>query len=202
MRWQDGSTKRYNPRILYGVNGYVLLICPIYCCARGHTITMCDPCILQHFPEREVIPFVLLHRCGITRQLQRLTFQLCSQGKSFSDIESLLLVSVQDHHAQQQLMYTHHHFLHTQQSGDYRHGSLPKAYISNDLITNIFIISFDEFKDLMFHDMSEVASKVISCNHTFKLATHIGIHKHGKLVPQYDSLLSCKMRWVEYYFGS
>ena len=81
----------------------------------------------------------------------------------------------------------HHHFLHTQ-SDDYRHGSLPKSYISNDLITNIFIISFNELKDLMFHDMGELTSEVINCDHTFKFATHIGIHKHGKWAPQYDSL--------------
>ena len=186
MQWQDGSTKRYNPRCLYGINGCVVLVCPIYCCSRGHMITACDPRILRHFPEREVIPFVLLHKCGITRQLQRLVFQLCSQGKSFSDIETLLLWSVQDHYAQQQLVYTHQTIFLTQ--SDCNCPSLPTTYISNDLISNIFIISFNEFKHLMFRDMADLSSEVISCDHTFKLAAHIGIHKCGKWVPQYDSL--------------
>ena len=184
--WQDGSSMRYNPRCLYGIHGCVLLVCPIYCCARGHTITACDPRMLQHFPEREIIPFILLHKCGVTRQLQRLIFQLCSQGKSFSDIETLLLWSVQDQHAQQQLMYTHHHHFLTHSY--YHTQPIPKVYISNDLITNIFIITFNELKNLMFHDMCELTSEVVSCDHTFKLATHIGILRCGKWIPQYDSL--------------
>ena len=36
--------------------------------------------------------------------------------------------------------------------------------------------------------MCELTSEVISCDHTFKLATHIGILRCRKWIPQYDSL--------------
>ena len=83
--WQDGSSRRYYLGCIYGTRGCVVLVCQIYRCARGHFMTSCDPHTLQHFAIKEVIPFILLHKSGVTRELQLQIFRLCSQGISFSD---------------------------------------------------------------------------------------------------------------------
>ena len=36
--------------------------------------------------------------------------------------------------------------------------------------------------------MSQIQAECLSCDHTFKLASHIGIYHNGKWIPQYDSL--------------
>ena len=72
--WQDGSHARYNPRCIYGSNGCVLLISRIYRCSSSHLITSCDPSFLQKFNNRSIIPFFLLHKSGVTRELQYLIF--------------------------------------------------------------------------------------------------------------------------------
>lgn len=183
--WQDGSSRRYYPRCIYGSRGCVVLVCQIYRCARGHFMTSCDPRILQHFTRKEVIPFILLHKSGVTRELQLQIFRLCSQGRSFSDIRMLLLWSVQDDNAQR-MMYEHH----TSSSQQTEHQSrlVSNSYMSIDFITNIFLLTFHDFRTYMYQEMYDLTSEYISCDHTFKLASHIGILREGKWIPQYDSL--------------
>ena len=61
--------------------------------------------------------------------------------------------------------------------------------MSNDIIINSFVITYNEVKDFMNLQMSEIQGEMISCDHTFKLVSHVGIYRNGKWVPQYDSLL-------------
>ena len=98
--WQDGSSRRYYPRCIYGTRRCVVLVCQMYRCARGHLMTSCDPRVLQHFITKEVIPFILLHKSGVTRELQLHILRLCSQGRSFSNISMFILWPV---HAQRLL---------------------------------------------------------------------------------------------------
>ena len=65
---------------------------------------------------------------------------------------------------------------------------LPNAYISKDLIINIFLITFNELRGHMTCEMHKLKSLYISCDHTFKMASHVDVYKDGKWVPQYDSL--------------
>ena len=66
--------------------------------------------------------------------------------------------------------------------------SIPTAYISNDFVTNIFLITFRDFQKYMYHEMYDLTSECISCDHTFKMASHVGIVHDSKWIPQYDSL--------------
>ena len=100
FKWQDESTEWYHPRCIYGMHGIVLLVCKIYRCSNGHTMTSCDPHFLDYFPDRHVIPFFLLHKSGATRKLQSFIFHLSSQGKSFADVQNILLWTIQISHAQ------------------------------------------------------------------------------------------------------
>lgn len=185
VAWQDGSVQRLNPRCLYGSRGCVVLVCKIYRCPKGHLLTSCDIRVLQQIGGSIPIPFILLHKCGVSRELQWTIFHLCSKGMSFADIESLILSSVQDHYAQQVLNYK------AVVPSDKQNcilDSIPEVYISNDLITNIFLITYNMLKCRMTRDMCELTSEYISCDHTFKVASHIGIFRDRNWISQYDSL--------------
>lgn len=193
--WQDGSSRRYYPRCIYGTRGCVVLVCQIFRCARGHFMTSCDPRILQHFERKQVIPFILLHKSGVTRELQLQIFRLCSQGRSFCDIHKFLLWSVQDNNAQR-MMYEHHTCTSPPQQTEHE----ARQVMSSDLITNVFIITFREFQQYMYQEMYDLTSEYISCDHTFKLASHIGILENGFL--SMIHFLSYKMREDRFYFGN
>lgn len=185
--WQDGSCPRYYPRCIYGSNGCVVLVCQIFRCQQGHFMTGCDPRILQHFKKKEVIPFILFHKSGVTRELQLHIFRLCSQGRTFLDIQMLILWSVQDNHAQRQIMFEQLNNAPSQQP-QLEICNIPTTYISNDFIANIFLITFCDFQRYMFDEMYNLTSECISCDHTFKMASHVGIVHDSKWIPQYDSL--------------
>ena len=182
--WQDGSTERYYPRCIYGMYGIVLLVCRIYRCSNGHMMTSCDPHFLDYFPERHVIPFFLLHKSGATRNLQSFIFHLSSQGKSFADIQNTLLWTIQTHHAQKMSMCR---YLHGHAATDVP-PCFPKTWVSKDFIINAFLITYNELKEYFFSEMYAIQADYISCDHTFRLASHIGIYHNNKWVPQYNSL--------------
>lgn len=194
LRWQDGSKQRYNPRCLYGMNGVVVLVCQIFICPKGHFMTTTDPLLLSKFRERNCVPFLLFHRSGMTRHLSYFIFDMVSQGKSFCDIESLLLWRYQEHIAMCQMLYWYRH--HTLAiSGGMPTAppltdvpSLPVHLLSNDHIEDCFMTMYHDMQDYLVSTMSALTGECVSCDHTFKLAKHIGIMREGKWVPQYDSL--------------
>jgi hypothetical protein len=81
--WQDGRKPRYSPRTLYGIEGITVLICRIFKCSTNHFVTACDPRLLKAFPQEIIIPFVLLHRSGVTLQAYNLIFNMACKGTSF-----------------------------------------------------------------------------------------------------------------------
>ena len=83
-------------------------------------------------------------------------------------------------------MYEHHTSPSQQTKHETRQVSI--SYMSSDFITNIFLITFRDFQKYMYQEMYDLTSEYISCDHTFKLASHIGILREGKWIPQYDSL--------------
>ena len=111
----------------------------------------------------------------------------------------LLLWSVQDNN-EQRMMYEHH--TSPSQQTEHETCQVSISYMSSDLITNIFLITFREFQKYMYQEMYNLTSEYISCDHTFKLASHIGILREGKWIRQYDSLLPYKMRADRFYFGN
>ena len=189
LTWQDGSKQRYNPRCLYGVRGVVVLVGQIHYCPNGHFLTTCNPRFLATFSERNCIPFILLYRSGITRELQDLIFNMASRGKAFTDIETLLLWTLQQDSAWKGVLYLNQ--LDGIERSSCRNTILPPTpttYISNDHIMQHFLLAFQEMKDYLIGTMCELTGEYCSCDHTFKVAKHIGIQRKDKWIPQYDSL--------------
>ena len=52
-----------------------------------------------------LLPFVLLHRSGVTKEVYYTIFDMASQGNSFSDIEKFLLWRYQEKHSMALLNY-------------------------------------------------------------------------------------------------
>ena len=144
LTWQNGLKQRYNPRCLYGVRGLVVLVCQIYYFPKGHFLVISDARLLANFPEKTCIPFVLFHRSGLTRELMHMIFNLASLGSSFSDIEALLLWTVQQEHAKHGILMWSSYYGKTL-SSELLFPPTSSHFMSNDLITDIFLVAFQRF---------------------------------------------------------
>ena len=56
------------------------------------------------------------------------------------------------------------------------------------MVINTFIVAYNELKKFMASKLFKLKEEMISCDHTFKLASHVGFYHSGRWVPQYDSL--------------
>ncbi len=191
LTWQDGSKARYNPRTLYGVNGIVLLVGQIFRCSSGHLVTTYDPRRLSVFPDRSCLPFMLLHKCGLTVELVDFIFVLASQGTSFKDIHQAIKGNCQARYHRSQIAY----WCTTYGSGVSPGPALPITFpefgqqtVSNDIMMNSFVVKAKELENFFATTMSSLMGTHLSCDHTFKLAKHIGIMRDGSWVSQYDTL--------------
>ena len=149
-------------------------------------ITACDPHILKAFPSTVRLPFVLLHRSGVTLEVYHMIYNMACQGSSFADIETFFLWRSQERYSEALLEYmTSQNQLHelSTQCEIY-----PVKYLSNDLIMNLFIIMYNTVKDFLFEEMISLTAEYLSCDHTFKLPKHIGLMRRKSWVPQYYSL--------------
>jgi len=63
---------------------------------------------------------------------------------------------------------------------------IPSTFMSKDSIINSFIVAYNELKEFMASEMVNLKGELISCDHAFKLVSHVGIYHSGKWVPQYN----------------
>ena len=89
--WKDGKDWKHNsPRQLADIEHYVLLVSRVYACRNDHRIIGHDPQILKTIGQVELVPFLLLHKYGITRRLYRLIIVHTASGMRYRDVEALL----------------------------------------------------------------------------------------------------------------
>jgi len=181
------SLQWYTPRCLYGIGGPVLLLCQIFHCPQHHFITTCDPRVLAAFRQRVCIPFVLLHRSGVTREVYHLISDLACQGFSFSDIERIILGKIPRKARCSNGNLWEMNGKSLQQSSGIEFPSLPTQFMSNGIM-ECFIMMFKTVIQYLWNCMALLVGENLSCDHTFKFPKHIGIMREGKWVPQYDSM--------------
>lgn len=78
------------PQQLWGTTGHVLLVSRVYLCTAGHQTIAHDPAILSQVGHTFLIPFVLFHRSGVTRDAFSLIAAHFKAGMSVAQIENLL----------------------------------------------------------------------------------------------------------------
>lgn len=87
--WRIGQSQALQPRILHSVECIVLLVSPQYSCEQGHTLCCTDPRLFSDLID-ELIPFVLLHRTGFTREFVHTVIRLLHEGLTARSIERFI----------------------------------------------------------------------------------------------------------------
>jgi hypothetical protein len=189
--WNDGSAASKQPRIIHGVDRIVLLVCAVYVCDNRHKIVSCDEIVLKMFPFKTIIPFYLLHRTGMTRDLLDTLVSLCKRGVNFYSMESYIMERRWKTYASQQDMHQLHNTLLSCNSlpVDFTDTELSKGP-SNDILSKCFLGEFFEHEQLYLREMVSLPTTTsISFDHTFKVASNIGYFREdGKWINEYDAL--------------
>lgn len=60
--------------------------------------------------------------------------------------------------------------------------------MSNDMISLIFTVNYDDFKNVYQLEFDSVECQYLSIDHTFKYAANTGLLSNGKWIKQYDCL--------------
>lgn len=106
--WNDGTSDAKQPRILHGFDNIIVLVSAVYVCYNRHKMLAHDETILQLFPSSAVIPFVLLHKTGFTRELVDTCTVFSRRGINFYRLESLILERRWESYAKQLDLLTIH----------------------------------------------------------------------------------------------
>lgn len=192
--WNDGSSYSTQPRSLHDVGNVVLLVSAVYICENHHKTLAHDERVLQCFPSQTLIPFVLLHRSGFTRELVDICTALVRSGVNFYNMETLILQRRWETYARQQdTLRIQSHLM--KQSGhdpvkdDFLVTELARSP-SNDLLAKCFLAGFMKEEDLYLKEiLSTDTTNTLSFDHTFKVASNIGFLREDNVwVTQYDSL--------------
>ena len=84
--WKDGNNSRDNPRVLYGITQPYLLVSCLYACRKDHKVLSHDQRIIDKCDE-QLVPFVLLHQVGATKEFLFYVVSHVTAGLSFQSIE-------------------------------------------------------------------------------------------------------------------
>ena len=194
--WRDGHNSRNLPRMIYGMNSPVLLVSKIYKCNNGHNeIPANDPSIVRRIPDC-YLPFMLMHKSGLTVELLQFIEDLVDSGLSIQAIESLIHKSYKRNLSLREERFWTDCRIAKSLNVVRPTTDLPQAFPevthfpSSDFLTNVIVSSFKRNEALYSRYFSSLSARWISCDHTFKTAMNIGYFRHcdNKWINQYRSL--------------
>lgn len=182
--WRDGHNLRNLPRMIYGMNSPVLLVSKIYKCNNGHSdIPANDPSIIKGIPDC-YLPFILMHKSGLTVELLQFIEDLVDSGLSIQAIESLIHKSYMRHLSlQEERFWTDCRFaksLNVVRPMTDLVQAFPEVthFPSSDFLKNVIVSSFKINEAFYNRYFSSLSARWISCDHTFKTAMNIGYFRH------------------------
>ena len=124
-----------------------------------------------------MIPFLLLHHTGFTRELVGICTTLCRRGINFYNMESIILERRWESYARQQEMLEIHTYLCSQplQTSSSDLWSSPMSNSpSNDVLSKCLMAGFLQQEELFLREMPSIPiGESISFDHTFKVAAKI-----------------------------
>ena len=173
--WKDGHNSHENPRVLYCIEGPLLLVSRVYACTADHRIIAHDPGIVSLCSDDKV-PFVLLHKIGLTKKLMFYIVSHVTAGLNFQQIAELLgqlwemvlrinMLPVADG---RKSIWTDH---------------ATRKTISS-CYTYHYLLNEQKYNSMM----AELNGEWLSLDHTFKTAANIGLWSGGKWRTLYDSI--------------
>ena len=195
--WKYGQTNALQPRLVHGLSYTVLLVSVVYGCSNGHEVPSTDPRILTLISE-EHMPFILLHRTGLTKNLLQTILQLFIQGMPLRRIETFIKER-RFHQSSTKLACLKRELLLSNTAANTIIASDSSCHPlkliqfptpSNDILAKCFLAHFLQRKDDYERHMSSLtANTLISFDHTFKVASNIGfIRGDGRWITQYKSI--------------
>lgn len=195
--WKDGKDWKHNsPRQLADIECPVLLVSRVYACKNDHRTIGHDPKILKKFGQVELIPFLLLHKNGITRRLYRLIIVHAASGMRYMDVEALLAQMWHSYHAEasiRTLTLLRMRISEDRPSINVSHTTMPQISQLNPnrkLIRQCFVHDYCTKEKLYNARMSSFTGGWLSSDHTFKVAGNVGLWQNGHWIRQFDSLFS------------
>ena len=195
ISWKNGQDWKHNsPRELADIECPVLLVSRVYACKNDHRTVGHDPVILKELQSEALIPFLLLHKNGITRRLYRLITVQTASGMAYAEVESLT----------RQMWYSYFTDLRTKALSQQNVNAkeTPLHSVVNDmqgisplspnrkLIRQCFVHYYFTNENLYNARMSSFTGTWLSSDHTFKVAGNVGMWQNGIWIRQYDSLFS------------
>ena len=191
IHWLDGTSPAKQPRVLHSIDRIVLLVSAVYGCVNKHKVLAHDEVILQCFTQQYLVPFVLFHRTGFTRDLADTCMALVRRGVNFHNMETIVLERRWETFSMQKAFDQH-------SSSNYHPTAIDQDFFSfelakspsDSLLTKCFLATFLKEEQVYLTEIvSTNVGDTISFDHTFEVATNIGYLREDKVwVPQYDSL--------------
>ena len=105
-RWNDGTSPHSVRRSIFSIQERVLLVSCVYLCENHHQVIAHDPELLKLVREAGIrIPFILLHKPGMTKELHDFISISIQAGLCSQDIENMLLNMYSCHHSNRTYLY-------------------------------------------------------------------------------------------------
>lgn len=190
-RWKDGSSSCDQPRRLYGLSNNVLLVSRVYMCRRRHQTISHNPAILSQVRDLFRVPFVLFHRCGITRELSDFVISHANAAMTMSDIQTLWLQTMYEAYATRRQAFFSTLRRNSCDPSSIKFPDFQQRYqnpgekiIASCIARNYFV------KEKLYNNrMCQMsADRWLSCDHTFKVSATIGFWFNKRWVKLYDTL--------------
>lgn len=197
--WNDGGSASRQPRLLHSIEDIVYLISAVYVCDNRHKLLSHDTIVLSLLPK-EVIPFILSHQTGVTRQLFNMCTSLCKKGMTFFDMESFILEKRWECYINKQnilkaigktSLSNNDDTTNADSSTTSEFWKSPTSHSpSNNILAKCFLAGFLQNEQLYLQEMETIPiGTSISFDHTFKVASNIGyLREDKKWINVYDSL--------------
>ena len=180
--WMDGSSAAKQPRVIHGISDIVYLVSAVYTCNQRHKVLAHDESILELLP-RMIIPFILSHQTGFTKELFDMCTMLCRRGINFYNMESMILEKRWEHFCKKQDLLSV-----VSDDGDFWKSPMSNTP-SNNMLAKCFLVGFLWHENTYLQEMANIPiGNSISFDHTFKIASNIGYTREDKKwITEYDS---------------
>ena len=181
--WTDGETSSRQPRLIYDVTGPAYMVTRLYICkailgTRSHHMRTYEQKILEQSDKSNAKIFQFSHKRAATVQFLTMITSLAIEGMSFSQIENHIRTCA----------HTHLNLFHMKDT------VLENCYLK--LLPNaeelqcLFLSWYWENEPFYYSNLIQLDSKILTADHTFKIAANIGISdKNKKWVKLYNSVV-------------
>ena len=186
-------------RILYDVNKIILLVSTRYYCKKGHEVLSTNEEIVNVVKRKYIhFPLILSHKCGFTIDFLSFIRELVYVGIPFTRIHNL----IKERYLSNMILKGKLNLLPNCDFGE-NDGILRmprdiknllsktcKNIPSYDSIERLFLADFEMYEKSLCHEMSSIPASYIKCDHTFKVASNIGVKSElsQKWEKQFDAL--------------